>query len=110
MILGLQYTVNIVWCSSWCIPLNTVWWIVQKLHLKHEQLSLIPPQFEVPLPPLQPAVFPPYMKDPTPPALELFDLVTVISTVVATLCLYAFAFRTRALCLFSIAVVTLCIL
>ena len=37
-------------------------------------LTLIEPQFEQPLPPLQPAVFPPAMFEPPPPALELFDL------------------------------------
>lgn len=45
-----------------------------QLRLKHEQLSLIQPQFETPLPPLQPAVFPPALKDLPPPALDLFDL------------------------------------
>ncbi len=37
-------------------------------------LNLIPPSFETPLPPLQPAVFPPTIREPPPPALELFDL------------------------------------
>ena len=37
-------------------------------------LNLIPPKFEVPLPSLQPAVFPPAFREPPPPALELFDL------------------------------------
>lgn len=45
-----------------------------KLHLKHEPLSLITPQFETPLPPLQPAVFPPSFHELPPPALDLFDL------------------------------------
>lgn len=45
-----------------------------KLSVKHEPLSLIPPQFEVPLPPLQPAVFMPTMRELAPPALDLFDL------------------------------------
>jgi intraflagellar transport protein 52 len=31
--------------------------LYDQLNVKHEQLSLIPPQFEVPLPPLRPAVF-----------------------------------------------------
>ena len=44
------------------------------LGVKHEPLSLIPPQFETPLPPLQPAVFPPAFREPPPPALDLFDL------------------------------------
>lgn len=42
--------------------------------MKHERLSLIPPQFEVPLPPLEPAVFPPTLREPPPPALDQFDL------------------------------------
>jgi len=42
--------------------------------VKHETLSLIPPQFECPLPPLQPATFPPAMREPPPPALDQFDL------------------------------------
>lgn len=37
-------------------------------------LTLIEPQFEQPLPPLQPAVFPPAIFEPPPPALERFDL------------------------------------
>lgn len=45
-----------------------------ELHLKHETLSLITPKFEVPLPPLQPAVFPPSFHEIPPPSLDLFDL------------------------------------
>eukprot|EP01084_Bolivina_argentea_P116381 206797_1 len=37
-------------------------------------LTLIKPQFEVPLPPLQPAVFLPTFLEPPPPNLELFDI------------------------------------
>ncbi|XP_072169907.1 intraflagellar transport protein 52 homolog [Diadema setosum] len=44
------------------------------LSVKHEPLSLIQPQFEVPLPPLQPAVFPPTFRELPPPSLDLFDL------------------------------------
>lgn len=40
----------------------------------HEPLSLIPPQFECPLPKLNPAVFPPAMRETAPPALDQFDL------------------------------------
>ncbi|KAL5106125.1 hypothetical protein TcWFU_003135 [Taenia crassiceps] len=46
----------------------------EKLRVKHEPLSLITPEFETPLPPLQPAVFPPNFRELGPPALELFDL------------------------------------
>lgn len=42
--------------------------------VKHEALRLIPPQFETPLPSLQPAVFPPTFRDLPNPRLELFDL------------------------------------
>lgn len=45
-----------------------------ELHVKHEQLTLITPQFETPLPPLLPAVFPPVFREPDGPALDLFDL------------------------------------
>ncbi|GAQ81859.1 hypothetical protein KFL_000930050 [Klebsormidium nitens] len=45
-----------------------------KLAVKHAPLTLIHPNFETPLPPLQPAVFPPALHEPPPPALELFDL------------------------------------
>ena len=37
-------------------------------------LTLIKPQFQVPLPPLQPAVFLPTFLEPMPPNLELFDI------------------------------------
>lgn len=46
----------------------------KQLNVKHEQLQLITPQFETPLPQLQPAVFPPALRDLPPPMLELFDL------------------------------------
>ncbi len=46
----------------------------EKLGLKHETLTLIQPQFETPLPPLQPSVFPPGLHELPPPALDLFDL------------------------------------
>lgn len=48
--------------------------LYDKLNVKHETLTIIPPQFETPLPPLQLAVFDPLIKDFAPPALELFDL------------------------------------
>jgi len=46
----------------------------EDLKVKHEALTLITPQFETPLPPLQPAVFPPAFRELPPPSLELFDL------------------------------------
>lgn len=48
--------------------------LYSKLGVKKAPLSLIPPSFESPLPPLQPATFPPTIREPPPPALELFDL------------------------------------
>jgi len=48
--------------------------LYEKLNVKKAPLTLISPQFETPLPPLQPAVFPPTVREPPPPALDLFDL------------------------------------
>mmetsp|Transcript_44569 Transcript_44569/g.72554 ORF Transcript_44569/g.72554 Transcript_44569/m.72554 type:complete len:474 (-) Transcript_44569:306-1727(-) len=48
--------------------------LYEKLGVKHEPLTLIPPQFETPLPALTPAVFPPALRELPPPALDLFDL------------------------------------
>lgn len=46
----------------------------EKLDVKYEPLKIIKPQFEIPLPPLQLAVFQPVFNDLAPPPLELFDL------------------------------------
>lgn len=48
--------------------------LYSKLGVRKAPLTLIAPQFEAPLPALQPAVFPPAIREPPPPALELFDL------------------------------------
>lgn len=48
--------------------------LYNQLGVKHEPLTLIPPQFETPMPALQPAVFPPCLREPPPPNLDLFDL------------------------------------
>lgn len=45
-----------------------------KLGVQYEPLKIIKPQFEIPLPQLQLAVFPPVLSDLPPPVLELFDL------------------------------------
>ncbi|XP_055548271.1 intraflagellar transport protein 52 homolog isoform X2 [Wyeomyia smithii] len=45
-----------------------------KLDVQYETLKIIKPQFEIPLPPLQLAVFQPIFSDLTAPPLELFDL------------------------------------
>ncbi|KHN76535.1 Intraflagellar transport protein 52 -like protein [Toxocara canis] len=52
----------------------------EQVGLKHEPLTLIVPHFEVPLPPLQPAVFPPNFRELPPPQLELFDLDEMFSS------------------------------
>ncbi|CAN8002155.1 unnamed protein product [Ixodes hexagonus] len=52
----------------------------QELNVPHEPLRLISPQFESPLPPLQPAVFPPSSQEPSHPSLELFDLDEALSS------------------------------
>ena len=46
----------------------------EQLNVKYEPLKLIKPQFEIPLPALQLAVFPPVFSELPPPPLELFDL------------------------------------
>ena len=46
----------------------------EHLHLKHEPLSLIHPEFQAPLPPCLPATFDPIHRELPPPALDLFDL------------------------------------
>lgn len=48
--------------------------IYEQLGVKHEQLTLIPPQFETPMLGLSPATFPPILRELPPPNLELFDL------------------------------------
>jgi intraflagellar transport protein 52 len=48
--------------------------LYQRLGVPKKPLTLIEPQFEQPLPLLQPAVFPPAMFEPALPALERFDL------------------------------------
>ncbi|XP_064607888.1 intraflagellar transport protein 52 homolog [Liolophura sinensis] len=42
--------------------------------VKHEPLTLITPSFETPLPPMNPAVFPPSFRELPAPSLDLFDL------------------------------------
>lgn len=48
--------------------------VYSQLGVPHEPLTLIPPQFECPLPKLHAATFPPAMREPAPPALDQFDL------------------------------------
>lgn len=52
----------------------------EQLGVDHEPLQLITPQFETPLPPLQPAVFPPTFRELDPPTLDLFDLDDMFSS------------------------------
>lgn len=46
----------------------------EQMQMEREPLKLIKPQFETPLPSLQPAIFPPNFRVPDKPKLELFDL------------------------------------
>jgi intraflagellar transport protein 52 len=48
--------------------------LYEMLGIVHAPLGYLPPRFEAPTPPLQPAVFLPQMREPAPPALELYDL------------------------------------
>lgn len=48
--------------------------LYRRLRVKHEPLDLIPPEFSVVHPPLQPAVFLPATRELPAPPLELFDL------------------------------------
>jgi len=45
--------------------------LYKDLNLPHTPLTLIPPNFEAPMPPLKPAVFPPSIQELPPPNLEL---------------------------------------
>lgn len=47
---------------------------IEAMGMEREPLKLIKPAFETPLPPLEPAVFPPIFRAPEKPMLELFDL------------------------------------
>lgn len=48
--------------------------LYKRMEVKHEQLTLIVPQFEAPLLGLAPGVFPPVLRELPNPPLELFDL------------------------------------
>jgi intraflagellar transport protein 52 len=48
--------------------------LYSQMTVKHDTLTLIPPQFETPLPNLMPAVFPPNLKEPLGPSLDMYDL------------------------------------
>ncbi|XP_067935005.1 intraflagellar transport protein 52 homolog [Watersipora subatra] len=50
------------------------------LNTPHEPLGVITPEFETPLPPLQPAVIPPQFRELPAPELDLFDLDEQFST------------------------------
>ncbi|CAB3398577.1 unnamed protein product [Caenorhabditis bovis] len=52
----------------------TAYALYEQLNLAPPPLTLVEPQFEIPLPPLSPAVFPPNFRELPPPQLELFDL------------------------------------
>jgi intraflagellar transport protein 52 len=63
---------NIPSFDSTMIPMISK--LYHELSLKNEPLSLIRPDFEVPHPPLQPAIFQPRMIELASPPLDLFDL------------------------------------
>lgn len=52
----------------------------EKINVQYEPLKIIKPQFEIPLPPLQLAVFPPVFSELPVPPVELFDLDESFST------------------------------
>uniref|UniRef100_A0A914Z0J0 Uncharacterized protein n=1 Tax=Panagrolaimus superbus TaxID=310955 RepID=A0A914Z0J0_9BILA len=52
----------------------------EKVNVPYEPLTIVKPSLEVPLPPLQPAVFLPGFRELPPPQLELFDLDDAFST------------------------------
>jgi intraflagellar transport protein 52 len=54
--------------------LHEVVGMYEKLGIEYESLKIIKPAFELPLPPIQLAVFPPIFSDLPPPPVELFDL------------------------------------
>jgi len=54
--------------------------VYRKLHIPINQLSLIKPNFETPLPQLKPATFPPGFREPDGPKIELFDLDEALSS------------------------------
>lgn len=55
-------------------PLASILMAYDEMQMEIEPLRLIKPQFETPLPALMPAVFPPNLRLPPKPKLELFDL------------------------------------
>ena len=54
--------------------------VYEKIGLKYEPLTLVTPSFQVPMPPFQPAVFPPQFRELPSPQLELFDLDDAFAT------------------------------
>ncbi|GMR56503.1 hypothetical protein PMAYCL1PPCAC_26698, partial [Pristionchus mayeri] len=52
----------------------------EDLNVQADKLSFITPTFEVPIPRLQPAVFPPNFRELPPPELEMFDLDEMFSS------------------------------
>uniref|UniRef100_T1L0X8 Uncharacterized protein n=2 Tax=Tetranychus urticae TaxID=32264 RepID=T1L0X8_TETUR len=57
----------------------------KEFHMEKEPLKLIKPQFEAPLPNLEPAVFPPNFRFHPKPDLELYDLDQAFSSIPARL-------------------------
>merc|ERR1711904_605506 len=61
-------------CSSKAWSRYQGWSGDQQTRVPKAPLTLIQPQFEVPLPPLRAAVFPPQLREQSCPALDLYDL------------------------------------
>ena len=63
--------------------------VANVLGLVDEQLDIVTPVFDTALPPLTPAVFPPQMREPKGPVLELFDLNDIFASKTARLAMLA---------------------
>jgi intraflagellar transport protein 52 len=63
--------------------------VANTLGVHDEQLDIVRPVFDTALPPLTPAVFPPQMRVPKDPVLELFDLNDIFASKTARLAMLA---------------------
>ena len=63
--------------------------VANTLGIVDEQLDIVKPVFDTSLPPLTPAVFPPQMREPKGPVLELFDLNDIFASKTARLAMLA---------------------
>ena len=63
--------------------------LAQTLGIADEPLDIVTPVFDTALPPLTPAVFPPQMREPKGPVLELYDLNDIFASKSARLAMLA---------------------